>query len=278
LGAEPSRVIHYGRGGGTLGHQHPVPTSPKLAVLPQLGPHWFQQNFLFLFHEFVFQISIPDPGRAHGPFFIAKDFLTPTYFYKLFFSPRVIFHFHGIIPKTPIYEKKKTQINRRQTQADYIDSRIYSMIYSTTTAYCTSVYTTHINGTHTHTSILHFIYKDSSTDILYTVHNLYRWTVLLCIHLYTAEPLDTTYTHLWCTHYAWISCTDYTVVQSLCTCKNQQSALFPSKLLLKLLITSWEYSSCLPWEYPTLNCLRTVRSPPPLTQAEICDANVVELP
>ena len=47
-----------------------------------------------------------------------------------------------------------------------------------------------------------------------TVHNLYRWTALLCTQLYTAVHLDMTYTHLWCTHYAWINCT---AVQFYCS-------------------------------------------------------------
>ena len=57
---------------------------------------------------------------------------------------------------------------------------------------CTSVYTTHINGTHTRT--LYFIYINSCTDILYFCKQL--------------AHMDTTYTHMWHRHYDWINCTD----------------------------------------------------------------------
>ena len=59
---------------------------------------------------------------------------------------------------------------------------------------------------HTHTDIalyMHrFMYRYCTT-----VRNLKRWTVFLCTELWTAVQLNTTYTHLRCTHCAWISCT-----------------------------------------------------------------------
>ena len=59
---------------------------------------------------------------------------------------------------------------------------------------------------HTHTDIalyMHrFMYRYCTT-----VRNLKRWTVFLCTELWTAVQLDPTYTHLRCTHCAWISCT-----------------------------------------------------------------------
>jgi hypothetical protein len=74
-----------------------------------------------------------------------------------------------------------------------------------------SVYTTHINGTHT-------------TDIsLYIYRFLYRYTVLLytsctdglylCVHNCTLL-YDYLNIRLWCTHYAWIS---YTAVRLYCS-------------------------------------------------------------
>jgi hypothetical protein len=65
---------------------------------------------------------------------------------------------------------------------------------------CTSVYTPHMNGTHTWT--LHKIYIDSCKDILYYC------TQLDCTSVYTTSvQVDNTFTHLRCTHFAWISCT-----------------------------------------------------------------------
>ena len=57
---------------------------------------------------------------------------------------------------------------------------------------------------------LHFIHIDSCTDILYYCTQLVQMDGL-------SVQLDTTYSHLRCTHYAWISCTTvrYTVVQSM---------------------------------------------------------------
>ena len=61
---------------------------------------------------------------------------------------------------------------------------------------CTSVCTTHINGTHAQT--LHFIsiYIYSDSDITYTsVHNLCILAVLLYRQLNTDVQVDTTYAH-----------------------------------------------------------------------------------
>ena len=61
--------------------------------------------------------------------------------------------------------------------------------------------TTRINWTHRHSTIYIQIHVKIYCT---TIHNLYRWTLLLCTQLYTGVQLGTT---LWCTHYAWISCT-----------------------------------------------------------------------
>ena len=155
-----------------------------------------------------FQISFPDTGKAHGPFFTQKDFLTPTYFLRIFFPPS---HFY-----------------KQDTHTHLLYIHIHScadiLYYCTQLVQmqCTSVYTTHINGTHT--DIAHI---DLCTDILYTI----------CTQLYTAVQLDATYTHLWCTHYAWISCTavrlycsPVTVHMYYRTCKFVLTNESPSKM------------------------------------------------
>ena len=74
---------------------------------------------------------------------------------------------------------------------------------------CTSVYITHINGTHPQTRTLYFIYVDSCTEILYYCTHC-TTEQMECTSVYTtvlSAQHDTTYTHLWCPHYAWISCT-----------------------------------------------------------------------
>jgi hypothetical protein len=72
---------------------------------------------------------------------------------------------------------------------------------------CTSENTTHLKGTHTLTDIAlylnRFVYI--YTVLLYTTctDGLY-FSVHKCKLPYKLTP---TCTHLWCTHYAWISCT-----------------------------------------------------------------------
>jgi hypothetical protein len=72
---------------------------------------------------------------------------------------------------------------------------------------CTSENTTHLKGTHTLTDISLYLYRFVYiyTVLLYTTctDGLY-FCVHKCQLLYKLTP---TYTHLWCTHYAWISCT-----------------------------------------------------------------------
>ena len=72
---------------------------------------------------------------------------------------------------------------------------------------CTSENTTHFKGTHTLTDIKLYIYRFVYiyTELLYTTctYGLYV-CVRNCTLLYKLTP---TYTHLWCTHFAWISCT-----------------------------------------------------------------------
>ena len=43
------------------------------------------------------QISFPDTGKAHFPFFTTKDFIIP----RNFSLSQIIFQFHGIIQRTP---------------------------------------------------------------------------------------------------------------------------------------------------------------------------------
>ena len=114
--------------------------------------------------------SFPDTRTAHIPFFTPKDFLTPTYFWQKFVLPQVVFHFHGIIPRTP----PKTT-NKQDTCTDIY---LYRFMYRYITVHklcrwalllCTLLQTVHCT--------------------LYTIHCCTTW-------------------HLWSTHYAWISCTD----------------------------------------------------------------------
>jgi hypothetical protein len=77
---------------------------------------------------------------------------------------------------------------------------------------CTFVCTTHINGTHKHTHGHCTLYI--FTDILYYCTHLVQ---MGCMCVYTTIHCCTTWhylkTHLWCTHYAWIS---YTNVHLYC--------------------------------------------------------------
>jgi hypothetical protein len=88
---------------------------------------------------------------------------------------------------TYMYEKSTTHVNRTYSQTYwfiYLDSRTDILYFYTQLVLmnCTSVYTTHINGIHTHThghcTLYRFLYR-------YTVNILYRWTLLLCTQLYT---------------------------------------------------------------------------------------------
>ena len=76
-------------------------------------------------------------------------------------------------------------INRTHTRTlhIYIDACADIQYYCTQLVQmqCTSVYTTHINGTHKHTRTLHFIFIDSCTDMLYHCTQLY------CKYLLTNE-------------------------------------------------------------------------------------------
>ena len=133
--------------------------------------------------------------RGPRPFFHLQRFLMTSFFTLSNFS----FQSHHCIPRTnPSLTKKRDNCYKLDTHTHWHSTLYIDILYNCTQLVqnCTSPYTTHINGTHTQT--LHFIYIDSCTVIL---HNLYRWTALLYI----------TYTHLWWTHFAWISCTPVSV-------------------------------------------------------------------
>ena len=108
---------------------------------------------------------------------------------------------------------KFTHLTHTRTHFIYIQINLQDILYYCTTVNnlyrSTSVYTIRINETHnTHGHCT--LYIQIHLQIYWsTVHNLY-----------TAIQLDAAYAHLWCTHYARISCTAvfYTVDQSMYTC------------------------------------------------------------
>jgi hypothetical protein len=80
---------------------------------------------------------------------------------------------------------------------------------------CTSVYTTYINGTHTlsHTRTFHFIYIDSSTDIVYYCTHLVQMDCTLLYNL--TLPKHTLVVHTLCSDQ--LNCCTFILQFILCT-------------------------------------------------------------
>jgi hypothetical protein len=102
---------------------------------------------------------------------------------------------------TFIYEGRTTHVNRTNSRIYrfiYIDSYTDILNYYTHFVLMnfTSEYTTDINRKYTHGHCTLYIYRFMHR---YTVHILYRWTVLLCTQLYNVTlPKHTLVVHKLC--------------------------------------------------------------------------------
>jgi hypothetical protein len=124
-------------------------------------------SLCFSYTRKKFQISFPDTGKAH------------------------------VRPRTPHTDVNRT--HSRTYRFIYIDSRTDTVLLYTTCTYelyfC--VHNSYKQDAHTHTDIaLYILYRFLYR---YTVHILYRWTVLLCTLLYNLTlPKHTLVVHTLC--------------------------------------------------------------------------------
>ena len=113
---------------------------------------------------------------------------------------------------TSMYEKSKTHVNRTYSRTYWFN--IYRFTYRYTVLLYTTctdelfvcVHNSYKRDTHTHTHT--HTHKHTHTDIaLYIYRFMYRYTVLLYTTVHWCTTCHYINRHLWCTHYARISCT-----------------------------------------------------------------------